>query len=74
MKHMKLLTAALAAVVIGGQAMAAELELKFGHVGAPGSLFALSVDEFAKRANEKLAGKAKVVTFGASQLGKDCRS
>jgi tripartite ATP-independent transporter DctP family solute receptor len=50
---------------------AEEIELKFGHVGAPGSLFAASVDEFAARANEKLAGKAKVVTFGSSQLGKD---
>ena len=29
-------------------------ELKFGHVGEPGSLFALSADEFARRANERL--------------------
>ena len=28
-------------------------------------------DEFAKRANAKLAGKAKVVVFGSSQLGGD---
>ncbi len=47
------------------------LELKFGHVGAPGSLFDLSANEFAKRANEKLGDKAKVVVFGSSQLGKD---
>ena len=47
------------------------LELKFGHVGAPGSLFQICVDEFAKQANAKLGGKAKVVTFGSSQLGKD---
>lgn len=52
-------------------AQAEEVELKFGHIGAPGSLFALSVDEFANRANEALAGKAKVSVFGASQLGKD---
>ncbi len=26
-------------------------ELKFGHVGEPGSLFALSAEEFARRAN-----------------------
>lgn len=50
---------------------AEEVELKFGHVGAPGSLFAISAEEFAKRANEQLAGKVKVVVFGASQLGKD---
>jgi len=52
-------------------ATAAPLELKFGHVGAPGSLFAVSADEFAKRANAKLGNKAKVVVFGSSQLGKD---
>jgi tripartite ATP-independent transporter DctP family solute receptor len=54
-----------------GQGMAQTLELKFGHVGAPGSLFAISVEEFAKRANAKLAGKAKITVFGSSQLGKD---
>jgi tripartite ATP-independent transporter DctP family solute receptor len=47
------------------------IELKFGHVGAPGSLFQLSADEFARRANAKLGAKAKVVTFGSSQLGGD---
>ena len=50
---------------------AAQLEIKFGHVGAPGSLFALSAEEFAKRANEKLGSKAKVVVYGSSQLGSD---
>ncbi len=71
MKYLKLLVPALLGVAVAGQALAAEMELKFGHVGAPGSLFEASVNEFAKRANEKLAGKAKVVTFGSSQLGKD---
>ena len=47
------------------------IEIKFGHVGAPGSLFALSADEFARRANEALAGRAEVVVFGSSQLGGD---
>jgi TRAP-type transport system periplasmic protein len=50
---------------------AAQMELKLGHVGGPGSLFELSANEFARRANEKLAGKAKVVVFGSSQLGGD---
>ena len=49
----------------------AQTELKFGHVGEPGSLFAKSSEEFAKRANEKLGGKVKVVVFGSSQLGGD---
>ena len=39
----------------------AQTEIKFGHVGEPGSLFAASADEFARRANEKLGSKAKVV-------------
>ena len=46
-------------------------ELKFGHVGSPGSLFAVSADEFAKRANAKLGDKYKIVVFGSSQLGDD---
>jgi tripartite ATP-independent transporter DctP family solute receptor len=49
----------------------AQTEIKFGHVGEPGSLFAASADEFAKRANAKLGNKAKVVVFGSSQLGGD---
>jgi tripartite ATP-independent transporter DctP family solute receptor len=47
------------------------VELKFGHVGEPGSLFALSAEEFAKRANAKLGDKYKVVVYGSSQLGGD---
>src|SRR6266496_2788956 len=49
----------------------AQLEIKLGHVGEPGSIFQKSADEFAKRANAKLAGKAKVITYGSSQLGSD---
>ena len=54
-----------------GGSDAGPIELKFGHVGAPGSLFALSAEEFARRANEELAGRAHVVVFGSSQLGGD---
>jgi tripartite ATP-independent transporter DctP family solute receptor len=50
---------------------AAQIEVKFGHVGQPGSLFQISADEFARRANEKLGDKATVVTYAASQLGTD---
>jgi len=59
-----------AAVVVAGSARA-ETEIKLGHVGEPGSLIEAVANEFAKRANAKLAGKAKVVTFGSSQLGND---
>jgi TRAP-type transport system periplasmic protein len=69
---------ALAAVLFCGATMLlgaapawAQQELKLGHVGEPGSLFQMSADEFARRANAKLGGKAKVVTFGSSQLGGD---
>jgi tripartite ATP-independent transporter DctP family solute receptor len=65
-----LVTAALAAVLSAGAA-AAQTEIKFGHVGAPGSLFDQSATEFAKRANAKLGTKAKVVVYGSSQLGGD---
>ncbi len=49
----------------------AQLEIKLGHVGEPGSLFQKSADEFARLANAKLVGKAKVITYGSSQLGGD---
>src|SRR5688572_17450175 len=66
-----LFTTGLAAVVAVASPAIAQMELKFGHVGEPGSLFALSAEEFARRANEKLGDKAKVVVFGSSQLGSD---
>jgi len=49
----------------------AQVEIKFGHVGEPNSLFANSAEEFARRANAKLGAKATVVVFGSSQLGGD---
>ena len=58
------------ALFAAGTALA-QVELKFGHVGEPGSLFAKSAEEYAKRANDNLGGKAKVVVFGSSQLGGD---
>jgi tripartite ATP-independent transporter DctP family solute receptor len=69
MKSVKLLS--IIACAIFAQAATAQTELKFGHVGAPGSLFAKSSEEFAKRANAKLGSKYKVVVFGSSQLGGD---
>ena len=47
------------------------LEITFGHVGAPGSLFARSAEEFASRANARLGDQAQVVVYGSSQLGGD---
>ncbi len=62
---------AAAAALAAGTASAAEMTLKFGHVGAPGSLFEASVEAFAACANGKLGDTAEVQTFGSSQLGKD---
>ncbi|MEP6657574.1 MAG: TRAP transporter substrate-binding protein, partial [Betaproteobacteria bacterium] len=49
----------------------AQVEIKLGHVGEPGSLFQKSADEYARRANAKLGNKGKVTVFGSSQLGGD---
>jgi tripartite ATP-independent transporter DctP family solute receptor len=49
----------------------AQIEIKFGHVGGPGSLFAQSAEIFASRANAKLGDKARIVIYGSSQLGGD---
>ena len=65
----RMIVAALLAGCAG--ASMAQTEIKFGHVGEPGSLFAASADEFARRANAKLGAKAKVVVYGSSQLGGD---
>lgn len=69
MKLFKLLSCL--ACVLFAQTVAAQTEIKFGHVGEPGSLFAQSAEEFAKKANARLGNKAKVVVFGSSQLGGD---
>ena len=65
------LLGALAACLIATPAALAQTEIKFGHVGEPGSLFAASAEEYARRANAKLGNKAKVVVYGSSQLGGD---
>jgi tripartite ATP-independent transporter DctP family solute receptor len=67
---MKLLPLVCGAMLFANSA-SAQIEIKFGHVGGPGSLFDQSANEFAKRANAKLGDKAKVVVFGSSQLGGD---
>ena len=69
---MRSIRLALLALLIGvSESALAQMELKFGHVGEPGSLFDSSANEFAKRANAKLGDKARVVVFGSSQLGGD---
>jgi TRAP-type transport system periplasmic protein len=67
----KLLASVLFAGSLMASAASAQTEIKLGHVGEPGSLLAHSSEEFARRVNEKLGDKAKVVVFGSSQLGSD---
>jgi tripartite ATP-independent transporter DctP family solute receptor len=70
--RVQLIAAALGATALMTTGAAfAQMEIKFGHVGEPGSLFAASAEEFARRANAKLGDKAKVVVYGSSQLGGD---
>jgi tripartite ATP-independent transporter DctP family solute receptor len=72
MKIRHALTAAIAALAaVAATPALAQLEIRFGHVGEPNSLFAVSAEEFARRANAKLGSKARVVVFGSSQLGGD---
>ncbi len=71
MKKTLTLLAATTALGIAGSAIAADTVLKFGHVGAPGSLFEASVDNFAACVNDSMGDAVEVQTFGSSQLGKD---
>ncbi len=69
------LSIVLAAAAVGTSCQSGDtsevLELKFAHVGAPGSLFALSAEEFARRVDEALDGRVRILVFGSSQLGGD---
>ncbi|MGC1505289.1 MAG: TRAP transporter substrate-binding protein [Sulfitobacter sp.] len=71
MKIISKLLAATTAIGMATGAYAADMTLKFGHVGNPGSLFEASVDNFAACVNGAMAGAVEVQTFGSSQLGND---
>lgn len=71
MKAIVKLLAATAFVGISSGVSAADLTMKFGHVGAPGSLFEATANNFAECSNAALSGEVEVQTFGSSQLGKD---
>jgi tripartite ATP-independent transporter DctP family solute receptor len=71
MKLKSTLLAASAAIGLAAGASAAEMTMKFGHVGAPGSLFEATVNHFAECVNGAMGDKVEVQTFGSSQLGKD---
>jgi TRAP-type transport system periplasmic protein len=69
-----LLAAAWCCLAVAGVARGeapAPRVIRLGHVGYPGSLFALSSDEYARRVNEALRGRYEVKVFHSSQLGSD---
>jgi TRAP-type transport system periplasmic protein len=72
---MRMLTALLGTALLAASASAqAQTEIKFGHVGNPGSLFEASANEFAERANARFEEEGldyRVTVFGSSQLGTD---
>lgn len=65
--------AALLAAFLGpGQTWAQQpIEIRFGHVGFPNSLFDIVVNEYAKRVNTALKGRVEMKVFHSSQLGTD---
>jgi tripartite ATP-independent transporter DctP family solute receptor len=62
---------AIVGLLASGVSASAQVTLRLGHVGFPGSLFAITADEFAKRANAELKGKVEIKVFHSSQLGSD---
>lgn len=65
------LLAGAALLALPAVAAQAQTELRFGHVGGPSSLFQLSAQHFAEKANERLEGRYEVVVYHSSQLGSD---
>lgn len=65
------LIASVVASFVALPAMAADITMRFGHVGEPGSLFEATANHFAACVADKSGGKVEVQTFGSSQLGND---
>ncbi len=63
--------AAVLGLALAGRALAEAKVIRLGHVGYPGSLLAITADEYAKRVNEALKGRYEVKVFHSSQLGSD---
>jgi len=71
MKLARILATVATTAVIAGQGYAQDTTLRFGHVGAPGSLFEATANNFAECVNGAMGDKVEVQTFGSSQLGTD---
>jgi TRAP-type transport system periplasmic protein len=66
-----ILAAAVLALGAAAPAAAQAPELKFGSTSTPGSVQLLSAEEFARRFDQKAAGKATIEVFNSGQLGGD---
>ena len=71
LRHLRLALAAALGVALSGAASAEPKIIRLGHVGFPGSLFAITSDEYARRVNEALKDRYEVRVFHSSQLGSD---
>ncbi|MGF1552115.1 MAG: TRAP transporter substrate-binding protein [Paracoccaceae bacterium] len=69
MKYATMVSAAALALGLGAAAEAKEF--RFGHVGAPGSLFEATANAFAECVEQNSDGEHTVAVFGSSQLGGD---
>ncbi|MGO9474962.1 MAG: TRAP transporter substrate-binding protein [Rhodomicrobium sp.] len=67
----RVLLASLCIIGLFSASQAAEdpPELKLGHIDPKGSIYWLTTEEYAKRVNEKLAGRAIVKVYRAGELG-----
>jgi tripartite ATP-independent transporter DctP family solute receptor len=59
----------LVAAFVSTKAIAEPIELKLGHIDPKGSIYWLATEEYAKRVNEKLGGRAVVKVYRAGELG-----
>lgn len=70
-KPWRAILAAALCLLAPGAARGETKVIRLGHVGYPGSLFAIVSDEYARRVNAALAGRYEVKVFHSSQLGSD---
>ncbi len=67
--RLRVMLLCLASLLSASRAAAEPLELKLGHIDPKGSIYWLSTEEFARRVNAKLAGRAIVKVYRAGELG-----
>lgn len=66
-----LIGAALTLGFASGPAWAQGLDIQAGTTSPPGNVQSLSLDEFAKRVNERIGDQGEVAVYHSSQLGND---